>query len=123
MITIDELAKAISQVETQGIDAVAKAWLAHTGFPPDQAELVRQITGEGVRIWIQRRSDLPCLPAADTRDAARYRGLVTALLNQDESFFARVEEVCPALTAEDGVPTLEDWNAALDKVLGLEAQP
>jgi hypothetical protein len=55
MITIDELARKIAEAETQGIDAITKAWLAHLGYTPDQAVLVRQYTDTGVRIWIEAR--------------------------------------------------------------------
>jgi hypothetical protein len=59
---------------------------------------------------------------ADQRDAARYRGLRDALVNQDESFFDRMEAACPKLRDEDAsvMPTADEWDAALDIVLGLK---
>jgi hypothetical protein len=57
----------------------------------------------------------------ELRNAARYRGMRDALINQDLSFFDRMEAACPKLRDEsaDVMPTAEEWDAALDHVLGL----
>lgn len=87
---------------------------------PGEHDLVIDQTGNVHRLVHDTCEELLArLPADDARDAARYRGLVAALIAQDETFFERMEEVCPSLCDDSATLTLVDWNAAIDHVLGL----
>jgi hypothetical protein len=81
----------------------------------DQTANVEQLVHDSCEELLAR------LPASDTRDAARYRGLRDALLRHDTGFFERLEAACPALVIDNQLtPTASEWDAALDQVLGLK---
>jgi hypothetical protein len=85
--------------------------LSHTN-PGDTRRAVEALSRDFTKLRTQLAPEL--------KDAARYRGLRAALVNQDETFFERMEQLCPSLSSEDEKISGEEWDNALDTVLGLK---
>lgn len=64
--TLDELSGALKRSQVDNVEALLKAWMAHTGCGVDDAVLVQQVTFEnGVaanRYWFERKEKLPAPP-------------------------------------------------------------